>query len=75
MLGCRLRSCSDDRGRCEMRLTGAICDLGNNSVFADPNKIPNKFNHATHIKYRISNIKQHIFVRVCVCVTLLLQKA
>ena len=24
-------------------------DLGINSVFADPNNIPNKINHATHI--------------------------
>ena len=37
-------------------------DLSFNSVFADPNNIPNKINHATH-------------ACVCVCVILLLQKA
>ena len=41
--------------------------MGINSVFADPNNIPNKINHATHIKYRISNINEHVCARMCVC--------
>ena len=62
-------------GECKNRLAPKlqcyICinnnwDLGVNSVFADPNNIPNKINHATHIKY------QRTIVRVCA--SLLLQK-
>ena len=40
------------------------------SVFADPNNTPNKINHATHIKYRIPNIYEHLCACVWVCVTL-----
>ena len=44
-------------------------DLGIKSVFADPNNIPNKINHATH--NQILHIKyQRTFVRACVCVWL-----
>ena len=41
-----------------------------NSVFADLNNIPNKINHGTHIKYRISNTNEHLCACVWVCVTL-----
>ena len=37
-------------------------DLGIKSVFADPNNIPNKIKHATHIKYQIST---NVCARVC----------
>ena len=56
MLGCRLRSCSDDRGRCEMRLTGAIC--GKWPFFAKENGNLSKEKGTCENKRHLSEVKR-----------------